>query len=78
MYYSGPNNPDAQSGINWQIWKTDGTAAGTTKLTSFAYSQNYVPNVVVPHQLNFLHGSLYVAASDLNTGTELWKINPRG
>jgi ELWxxDGT repeat protein len=50
------------------LWKTDGTAAGTTKIKDFMYD----PNVQYVDSLKTMGNKMYFFGSDGTTGAELW------
>ena len=52
-----------------QLWKSDGTAAGTTRLSD-GNDANYGIN---PQDLSVVGNTLYFAADDLTHGGQLWK-----
>jgi ELWxxDGT repeat protein len=52
-----------------ELWKTDGTAAGTAMLKDI----QTVPAGSDPSQMTGLNGTVYFAASDIESGEELWR-----
>ena len=52
-----------------ELWRTDGTAAGTTRLTEPSAS---------PRPLGVVDGVYYFAAGNTATGTELWRSDGSG
>ncbi len=65
LYFSAYGYPSG-----YQLWKTDGTAAGTVRLTDLhpGTTQGGVPRI-----LAVLGDTVYVSADDGITGEELWK-----
>ena len=57
------------SGSN-QLWKSDGTAGGTSVVQSFTPAQTQSSN---PSYLSVVNGTLYFSANDGIHGTQLWK-----
>jgi ELWxxDGT repeat protein len=51
----------------YQLWKTDGTAAGTVMLTSLTPSNNS------PSGFVNVNGTLFFEANDVNNVLQLWK-----
>jgi ELWxxDGT repeat protein len=68
-----------------ELWKSDGTAAGTTLVKDLfpgAYRQydstgawSYVPNSSNPRELTNVNGTLFFTTYDSTHGYELWKSN---
>jgi ELWxxDGT repeat protein len=56
----------AYDATGWNLWKSDGTAAGTVRLHAFGLSPGNFTNV---------NGTLFFSADDGASGTELWKSN---
>lgn len=52
------------------LWKTNGTAAGTSEVQEFATGVGYSAGAAAS-----INGSLYVAADFDGSGTELWKVD---
>jgi ELWxxDGT repeat protein len=64
----------ARDGVhNYEVWKSDGTAAGTVMVKDIYDSFD-----VVPHNLTAVNGTLYFSHSDGTHGVELWKSNGTG
>lgn len=57
------------NGGNTQIWKTDGTASGTTQITSLP--TGYLSQTELFYKDDFIYFSLFTPA----LGMELWKLN---
>ncbi len=53
------------SATGQELWKSDGTAAGTTKVTSVVWN--------FPRDFINVNGTLFFAADDGTSGDELWK-----
>ncbi|MBF0621417.1 MAG: tandem-95 repeat protein, partial [Magnetococcales bacterium] len=65
----------ADSGNGWEVWKSDGTAGNTVKLTSFNTNSSY-GNLGQASHFTEVDGSLFfLADSDGNDGNELWKTD---
>jgi ELWxxDGT repeat protein len=58
-----------QPGTGYELWKSDGTTAGTTLLKDFG--NQFEP--VGPRHLTNVNGKLFFAANDGVNGYELWK-----
>jgi ELWxxDGT repeat protein len=65
-----------------ELWKSDGTAAGTTLVKDIYpgsgwfyknYQWEYLPNSADPSSLTNVNGTLFFRASDGEHGSELWK-----
>ena len=58
----------------WQLWKSDGTNAGTVRITSDlrGSSQTFIT------RLTAVGNSLFFSAQDFTNGTELWTANSSG
>jgi ELWxxDGT repeat protein len=54
-----------------ELWKTDGTTAGTVQVKDIAAGSEGS----YPHSLTVVNGTLYYVADDGKTGAELWKSN---
>jgi ELWxxDGT repeat protein len=52
-----------------ELWKSDGTAAGTVLVKGFPLSEDGVP----PNTLTSVNGALFFVATDGTHGMELWK-----
>lgn len=53
-----------------ELWKSDGTLAGTMKVKDFDHSRNYGSR---PGSLTNINGTLFFSAGDSIHGVELWK-----
>jgi ELWxxDGT repeat protein len=69
----------AYDGTNgWELWKSDGTAAGTNLVKDIFPGSHYVewygyfPNSSYPGNLTNVNGTLFFTADD-GTGTKLWQ-----
>lgn len=61
-----------QDGLcGWQLWRSDGTGAGTRKLRDFT-------NAIVPTQLTRMGSAVYFRAFRDWDGTELWRTDGTG
>jgi ELWxxDGT repeat protein len=58
-----------------ELWKTDGTEAGTVLVKDINPGGNYFPNSSFPKGLAVFKSVLYFSASDGTTGDELWKTD---
>ena len=60
-----------QSSYGFELWKSDGTAAGTVRV------KDIYPGSVgsAPGGLTNVNGTLYFVATDATRGSELWKSN---
>jgi len=64
----------AQDGVNgFQLWRSDGTAAGTLRVSDIAGLNASAFN---PLNLTVNNGKLFFAASDKGHGNELWVASP--
>jgi ELWxxDGT repeat protein len=74
----------ADDGVNGvELWKSDGTAAGTTLVKDIYPGQgrffdeigrvSYGPNSSSPSNLTYVNGTLFFVATEGTTGRELWK-----
>jgi ELWxxDGT repeat protein len=73
----------ADDGNGNELWKSDGTAAGTTVVKDIYPGSSYyydywgnlhsVPNSSSPQELRDVNGTLYFSANDGENGYELWK-----
>src|SRR5262249_57131136 len=54
-----------------ELWKTDGTSAGTVLVKAFDHS----PYFNCPNSLTNVNGTLFFTAYDSINGVELWKSN---
>ncbi len=63
IFFSAGDNGDRE------LWKTDGTAAGTVMVKDI----NLGPNGSYPTNFKSLNGSLFFQADDGVNGVELWK-----
>ncbi|MFO0845224.1 MAG: ELWxxDGT repeat protein, partial [Gemmataceae bacterium] len=82
---SGPSNLtnvngtlyfSAYDGQGNELWKSDGTAAGTSMVKDIYpgyFGGSVYPNSSNPTQLTNVNGTLYFSANDGTTGEELWK-----
>jgi ELWxxDGT repeat protein len=61
----GPSGPE--------LWKTDGTVAGTVLVKDITPGNPGSGTFDEPIRLTSVNGTLFFAANDLTTGTELWK-----
>jgi ELWxxDGT repeat protein len=59
------------SGYDFELWQSDGTAAGTVPV-----SRDPAAPYTAPLNLTNVGGTLYFAAHDAAHGTELWKYTP--
>ncbi|HEX8532343.1 MAG TPA: ELWxxDGT repeat protein, partial [Cytophagales bacterium] len=63
---------------NWEIWKSDGTGAGTRKVKEInpGPASAWSPEAPLPHRVVVpLQGTAYFTATDGVNGTELWKTD---
>ncbi|WP_224241353.1 ELWxxDGT repeat protein [Hyalangium gracile] len=58
-----------EDNLGRELWKTDGTAAGTTLVRNIASSSSSSS----PERLTIVNGTLFFRATDSSTGYELWK-----
>jgi ELWxxDGT repeat protein len=56
---------------NWQLWKSDGTAAGTTLVTGMQFHETPFP--AGPSNLTAVGDTLFFSTDDRVHGLELWK-----
>lgn len=61
----------ATDGTNFEVWKSDGTADGTSQLVDI----NGLATSSSPDYLANLNGTLYLAAFDNTGDKELWQVN---
>jgi ELWxxDGT repeat protein len=59
--------PSGQPSGGWELWKSDGTAAGTTLVQDLASGPNY------PDELTNVGGTLFFSAEDGTNGPALWE-----
>ena len=60
--------------MGWELWKTEGTNAGTVMLKPYAGGINNTGDSN-PANLTNLNGVLYFTATDGTNGMELWKTD---
>lgn len=66
--------PDGSS--DYQLWKSDGTVAGTSMLTMMTYNNGVNPQAThSPHNLTACGGQLFFCSSTSKQGNELWKTD---
>src|SRR5437764_11087770 len=61
----------AYDGHGNELWKSDGTAAGTSMVKDI-YPDSSYPNSSNPRELTNVNGTLYFSANDGTHGHELW------
>ena len=74
LYFSATDgfSFDGEDGHGYELWKSDGTAAGTTivkDINQISAGGSY------PRWMNVVGSSLFFSASDSDHGTRLWKSN---
>ncbi|HVK13275.1 MAG TPA: ELWxxDGT repeat protein [Gemmataceae bacterium] len=65
----------AQGPTGDELWRTDGTAAGTRNVADIVPGGTFAPNGSQPRNLTAVGNTLFFTATDSPTGTELWKSN---
>lgn len=60
-----------KSGVGWELWKSNGTAAGTVLVKDIVAGSGSSN----PAQLNNVNGTLFFTAETATHGRELWKSN---
>jgi ELWxxDGT repeat protein len=66
VYFAASDGADGT-----QLWKSDGTAAGTTMVTNL----NAMAGGLSPSELLVVNGTLYFTADDGTDGTQIWKTD---
>ncbi|HWM23087.1 MAG TPA: ELWxxDGT repeat protein [Ilumatobacteraceae bacterium] len=69
LLFTADDNPDPD-GFDAELWRSDGTAAGTVKLSEITAGGFENPFI---NSLTVLGDSVYFSASDEETGSELWR-----
>ncbi len=59
----------SQKGTNWQLWKSDGTGAGTVRLNKVKFLSDYLSSFTKVRKV------LYFEAADATHGAELWRTD---
>ena len=72
-HYPLPPNGSGAPRENYELWKSDGTAAGTVMVKNIANDPGIGDYSSIPEFLTNVNGTLYFRAQEYWSGSELWK-----